>query len=79
MTLGNPAAARVRLIVWCRECRIVGARNAAIRSSPTPPRWLLGVGAGTPFSIGASGWSAPRCGSRQVVMVVNWRAPIGAW
>jgi len=43
MTLGNPAAARVRLIVWCRECRIVGAKNAAIRSSPTPPRWLLGM------------------------------------
>jgi hypothetical protein len=21
MTLGNAAAARVRLIVWCRECR----------------------------------------------------------
>jgi hypothetical protein len=26
--------------VGLRECRIVGARNASIRSSPIPPRWL---------------------------------------
>ena len=36
MTLGNTAAVRVRLH------RVI-ARLASIRSSPTPPRWLLGA------------------------------------
>ena len=35
MTLGNAAAAPMRLIVWCRKYRIV-VQEAAIRSEPDP-------------------------------------------
>jgi len=50
MTLAA-AAAQVRLIVGCKD--------AAIRSSPIPPGWLLAAAPRPPFSIGASGSSAP--------------------
>jgi hypothetical protein len=35
MTLGNAAAARVRLIVWRKDC--------GSKSKPIPPGWLLGT------------------------------------
>jgi hypothetical protein len=63
MGLGSAAAGGVRLIVWCKGVRPSGRAR--------PPRWPLGVGAGTPFSIGASGWSAPRRGSGEIDMVVT--------
>jgi len=63
MTLGNAAAAQVRL-----SC---GARRASIRPSPTPPRWLPGTTPKRRRSIGASGWSAP---GRQVDMAVTGTA-----
>jgi hypothetical protein len=34
MTLGNAAAARVRLVVWCEECQH--------QVEPIRPRWLVG-------------------------------------
>ena len=36
MTLGNAAAACVRLIVGCHDC--------SHQVEPDPPRWLLGTG-----------------------------------
>ena len=68
MTLGNAAAAASGWssgagIVWCKACQR--------RSSPTPPRWLLGRATKSPCSIGANGWFAPRCGSRQAEMVLS--------
>jgi hypothetical protein len=40
MTLGNAAAARVRLIVWCRECQR--------RVEPHPVEMAIRYGAETP-------------------------------
>jgi hypothetical protein len=65
------AAARVRLTVWCRKCRIVGARNAATRSSPTPPRWPPGCGAETPLLDWRERLVCSRRGRRQVDLVVS--------
>jgi hypothetical protein len=48
MTLGSAPAAQVRFFVW--------ASTASIRSSPIPPRRLLGMAPKRPCSIGASGW-----------------------
>ena len=47
MTLGVAAAARSQRIVLA---------SGMIRSSPTPPRWLLGTAPKRPCSIGANGW-----------------------
>jgi hypothetical protein len=47
MKLGNAAAARVRLIVWCRDCNHQG--RARCRG------WLLGTAPKRRLSIGASG------------------------
>ena len=55
MTLGSAAAAQVRLI---------GAGNAATKSNPTPPRWLLGTEPKRPCSI-ARAAGMFRYGSRQ--------------
>jgi hypothetical protein len=63
MTLGNAAAARVGLIVWCKDCRH--------QVEPEPPRWLLGTAPKRPCSIGASGWSVLAAAARQVDMVVS--------
>jgi hypothetical protein len=50
MTLGNAAAARVRLIVWCREC--------THQVEPDPAEMAARYGAET--SEGVTGWSAPK-------------------
>jgi hypothetical protein len=51
MTLGNAAAAKVRLIVWCKACQ------HQIEPGP-PPRWLLDTAPGPRCPTGAPGWSA---------------------
>ena len=63
MTLGNAAAARVRLIVWCKAC--------GHRPSPTLRRSPSGTVPRPPFPIGASGWCVRKCGSRNIDMVVT--------
>jgi hypothetical protein len=51
MTLGSAPAAQVRFFVC--------ASTASIRSSPIPPRRLLGMAPKRPCSIGANVWSVP--------------------
>jgi hypothetical protein len=43
MTLGNAAAACVRIIVWRKSCEH--------QSRPIPPRWLLGTATKRPCSM----------------------------
>jgi hypothetical protein len=61
MTLGNAAAARVRLIVWCKDCQH--------QVEPDPGEMRYGA------ATTALDWSArlvcSRRGSRQVDMVVT--------
>jgi Zn finger protein HypA/HybF involved in hydrogenase expression len=63
MTLGNAAAARVRLIVWCRDC--------GRQVEPDPAEHARRYGA----EMAVPDWRArlvcSRCGSRQVDMVVT--------
>ena len=47
MRLGNAAAARVRLIMWCKAC--------GRQVEPMLPRWPSGTGPTLLSSIGASG------------------------
>jgi hypothetical protein len=47
MTLGNAAAARVRLIVWCNGCQH--------QVEPDPVEMAARYGTKRPCSIGASG------------------------
>src|SRR5712672_2162581 len=51
MTLGNAAAARVRLIVWCKDCQH--------QVEPDPAEMAQRYGAATRCSIGAPGSYAP--------------------
>jgi hypothetical protein len=55
MTLGNAAAAYVRLIVWCKAC--------GHRVEPTPPRWPGNMAREPAFSIGAIGSCARAAGA----------------
>jgi hypothetical protein len=68
MTLGNAAAARVRLIVW--------SRIAAIKSSPIRPRWLLGA-APKPVLDLPERLVCSKCDSRQADMVVRVKCARG--
>ena len=65
MTVGNAAAAHVRLIVWCKACRH--------QVEPDPAEMAARYGAGT------SRWRerlvCSRCGSRQADMVVSGTKP----
>jgi hypothetical protein len=63
MMLGTAAAARVRLILWCEECEH--------QVEPNPPRWLLGVGAGTRPQLARERLVCSRCGGRQVDTMVT--------
>jgi hypothetical protein len=63
MTLGNAAAAHVRLIVWCRECRH--------QVEPDPAEMAARYGAGTPVPDWHARLVCSRCGSRQVDVVVS--------
>ena len=63
MTLGNAAAARVRLIVWCKTCQH--------RVEPDPAEQAVRHGAETPVPEWRERLVCSRCGSRNVDMVVT--------
>jgi hypothetical protein len=63
MTLGNAAAARVRLIVWCKTCRH--------RVEPDPAEQAERYGAETPVPEWRERLVCSACGSRDVDMVVS--------
>ena len=63
MTLGNPAATRVRLIVWCRKCQH--------RVEPDPAEMAARYGAETTVLDWRERLVCSLCGSRQVDMVVS--------
>jgi DNA-directed RNA polymerase subunit RPC12/RpoP len=66
MTLGNAAAAGVRLIVWCREC--------GHQVEPDPAETAARYGAETPVLDWRERLVCSRCGSRQIDMVVSGTA-----
>jgi hypothetical protein len=63
MTLGNAAGARVRLIVWCKECQH--------QVELDPAEMAARHGAGTAVIDGRGRLVCSRCGSRQVDLVVS--------
>jgi hypothetical protein len=63
MTLGNAAAARVRLIVWCKDC------NHQIE--PDPAEMAQRYGAATTVPDWRERLICSQCGSRQIDMVVT--------
>jgi DNA-directed RNA polymerase subunit RPC12/RpoP len=63
MTLGAAAAAGVRLIVWCKECRH--------RVEPDPAEIAARYGAETPGLIWRERLVCSRCGSRRADMVLT--------
>jgi hypothetical protein len=64
MTLGNAAAAKVRFIVWCLECRHQVEPDPAERygAAMTVPEWRARLVCG-------------ECGGRRVDMVVTRTEP----
>ena len=62
MTLGN-AAARVRLIVWCKDC--------SHQVEPDPAEMAQRYGAATTVPDWRERLICSQCGSRQIDMVVN--------
>ena len=63
MTLGNAAAARVRLIVWCKDCRH--------QIEPGPAEMAQRYGAETTVPDWRERLICSKCGSRQIDMVVS--------
>jgi len=63
MTLGNAAAAGVRLIVWCRDCRH--------QVEPDPGDHARRYGAEITILDWRGKLVCSRCGSRQIDMVVS--------
>lgn len=63
MTLGNAAAARVRLIVWCKACQH--------QVEPDPPEMAAQYGAATSVLDWRERLVCSRCGGRQADMVVS--------
>jgi hypothetical protein len=63
MTLGNSAAAQVRLIVWCKAC--------GHRTEPDPAEMAERYGAGTAVPDWRERLVCSKCGSRNVDMVVT--------
>jgi DNA-directed RNA polymerase subunit RPC12/RpoP len=63
MTLGNAAAARVRLIVWCKACQH--------RLEPDPAEQAQRCGAEMRVLEWRARLVCSRCGGRQVDMVVT--------
>jgi hypothetical protein len=57
MTLGNAAAARVRLIVWCKEC--------SHQVEPDPAEMAQRYGAETPVLDWRERLVCSKCGSRR--------------
>jgi hypothetical protein len=63
MTLGNAAAARVRLIVWCKDCRH--------QIEPDPAEMAQRYGAETTVPDWRERLICSQCGSREIDMVVT--------
>jgi hypothetical protein len=63
MTLGNAAAARVRLIVWCKACQY--------QVEPDPTEMAELYGAETPVPDWSERLVCSKCGSRATDMVVT--------
>jgi hypothetical protein len=63
MTLGNAAAARVRLIVWCRDC--------GHQVEPDPAEQAERYGAETAVPDWRDRLVCSKCGSREIDMVVT--------
>jgi Zn finger protein HypA/HybF involved in hydrogenase expression len=63
MTLGNAAAARVRLIVWCKDCQH--------QVEPDPAEMAQRYGAATTVPDWRERLICSQCGSRQIDMVVT--------
>jgi DNA-directed RNA polymerase subunit RPC12/RpoP len=63
MTLGNAAAARVWLIVWCKEC--------GHQVEPDPAEMAARYGAETPVLDWRERLVCSKCGSREIDMVVT--------
>jgi hypothetical protein len=63
MTLGNTAAAKVHLIVWCRDCQH--------QVEPDPGETAARYGAGTSVLYWRERLVCSRCGKREVDMVVT--------
>jgi hypothetical protein len=63
MTLGNAAAARVRLIVWCKAC--------GHRAEPDPAEIAKRYGAETTVPEWRDRLVCSQCGSRNVDIVVT--------
>jgi hypothetical protein len=63
MTLGNAAAAGVRLIVWCRDC--------GHQVEPDPAEHARRYGAEVPVLEWRERLVCSRCTSRKVEMVVS--------
>ena len=62
-TLGSSARARVRLIVWCKDCRH--------RAEPDPAEQAERYGAETTLIDWKARLICSRCGSRAIDMVVT--------
>jgi hypothetical protein len=62
-TLGSCAGARVRLIVWCKDCRH--------RVEPDPAEMAQQYGAATPGPDWRERLICSQCGSRQVDILVS--------
>jgi hypothetical protein len=62
-TLGSSAAARVRLVVWCKGC--------GYQAEPDPAEMAARYGAETPVLDWRERLVCSRCGSRHVDMVVT--------
>jgi DNA-directed RNA polymerase subunit RPC12/RpoP len=63
MTLGNAAAAHVRLIVWCKDC--------GHQAEPNPVEMVARYGADTSVLDWRDRLVCSRCGSRAIDMVVT--------
>jgi hypothetical protein len=63
MTLGNAAAAQVRLIVWCKECQH--------QVEPDPAETAERYGAETTVPDWAARLVCGQCGGRRINMVVS--------
>jgi hypothetical protein len=63
MTLGNAAAARVRFIVWCKDCQH--------QVEPDPSEMAERYGAATTVLDWSARLVCSECGSRQIDMVVT--------
>jgi hypothetical protein len=63
MTLGNAVAARVRLIVWCKECQH--------QVEPDPAAMAARYGAETPVPDWRERLVCSKCGNADIDMVVT--------